>query len=372
MGGNQPIAVVFGTRPELIKLAGVVQGLGPRARTIHTGQHFDAAMSSEFLDELGLDEPTVQLEVGGQSRGQQIGRATELLDRYFAELSPAAVVVQGDTNATLAGALAANAREIPLVHLEAGLRSHDRRMPEEHNRVLADHLADLCLAPTPGNRDNLLREDIDPSRIQVTGNTIVDAVNELLPEQGERLARLHARGLEPSRYILSTLHRPENVDDQNQFSVLLESLAALDLPVVLPMHPRAAVRAEQFGLMGALSRLTTVEPVGYRDFLTLLAECALAVSDSGGVMEEASIVKRPVIVVRRSTERPEVLGIFAELVEDGAAMVAAVERWLDQGEALNDRLSRCESPYGHGGEAKRCASSVLEIAGTGASTSASS
>lgn len=192
------IAVVFGTRPEIVKLAGVIEHLGERALTIYSGQHFDELLSEVFFEELGLPQPHIVLKVGGRSRGQQIGELVGTIEKIFDSARPRAVVVQGDTNTSLGGALAANAVGIPLAHVEAGLRSFDRRMPEEHNRVMADHLSDLCLAPTERSRQNLMREGILQSRIAVTGNTVVDTAVRVVPEADERRRQLEGMGVEPS------------------------------------------------------------------------------------------------------------------------------------------------------------------------------
>jgi UDP-N-acetylglucosamine 2-epimerase (non-hydrolysing) len=352
------IAVVYGTRPEIVKLAGVLRMLGPRAFAVHTGQHYSPALSDVFLTQLRLERPEVQLEIGGTSRGRQIGEATARLDECFSRTAPLAVVVQGDTNTALAGALAANARGIPLVHVEAGLRSFDRAMPEEHNRVVVDHLADLCCAPTETSRANLLAEGIAGDRVAVTGNTVVDVVPEILPNPAEQRALLHAYGVEEDHFVLATFHRPENVDTPEVLAVILDELAALPAPVVLPLHPRTAARAAAFGFDGKLAQLRVVEPLGYREFLGLAAQSAMLVSDSGGVQEEASVIKRPVVVVRNSTERPEVQGTFAELVAPGPDIGAVAGRWWAELDALHTRLAATPSPYGPGDASARTVEAV--------------
>lgn len=352
------VAIVFGTRPEIIKLAGIARLLGPAACLIHSGQHDSYEMARSFLDELGFRQPDVQLEVGGKSRGNQIGEAILGLEDYFEALAPGVVVVQGDTNTTLAGALAANTREIPLVHVEAGLRSRDRGMPEEHNRVLTDHLADICCAPTDVARRNLEEEGIAAERVVVTGNTVVDAVLESLPERTERQELLGRRGVDAGSYILATIHRPENVDEPGPLQTVLEQLGALPLPVILPLHPRTADRARGFGFGRQLSRLTVTEPLGYSEFLGLAAESAVLVSDSGGLVEEASVLKRPITVVRQSTERPEVQGTFAELVAPGPAIGKQVGMWLEDLDAVHARLAEVPTPYGDGRASERCVDAV--------------
>ncbi|HHC09510.1 MAG TPA: UDP-N-acetylglucosamine 2-epimerase (non-hydrolyzing) [Actinobacteria bacterium] len=357
------VVVVLGTRPEIVKLAGIVRLLGDAARVVHTGQHYDDNLSDVFLAELGLPEPAAYLGVGGERRGRQIGLAVERLDELFARRRPDAVVVQGDTNAVLAAAIAANAAEVPLVHVEAGLRSYDRRMPEEHNRVVADHLGDLLLAPTETNRENLLAEGIPPDRIVVTGNTVVEAVTELLPAAEERAEVLARHGVEPARYVLATFHRPENVDDPEILKVILGELASLPIPVILPMHPRTRRRIVEHGFAELAEAIRVVSPVGYREFLALGAESAFLVSDSGGVQEEVSVYKRPVLVVRRSTERPEVLGTFAERVLPGPAIGEIARRWLADLDALHAHLAPLPSPYGDGSASARSVAAIEELLG---------
>lgn len=355
------IAVVLGTRPEIVKLAGIIEILGEALLLIHTGQHYDANLSQAFLDELGVPAPTIHLGVGGKSRGEQLGSVIGALDAAFAELRPLAVVGQGDTNTTAGAAVAANAREIPLVHIEAGLRSYDRAMPEEHNRVIADHLADLCCAPTETSRGNLEREGIPSNRIVVTGNTVVEATRRLLPPPGARSAALIDLDLTANEFILGTFHRPENVDNADNLELILHELDALPLPVVIPMHPRTVARVEQFGLADALSGIRVVEPLPYSRFLGLAAESAMLISDSGGVQEECSILKRPTIVVRNSTERPEVLGSFAELVAPGPRIGEIATSWLADLPAKHAELAGLPSPYGDGSASRRSVDAILEL-----------
>lgn len=356
------IAVVLGTRPELIKLAGIVELLGPAGRLIHTGQHFSDVMSDHFLSELGMPRPELHLEVGGLSRGEQISQGLAAIEHHISMDPPRALVVQGDTNSVLAGALAANARSIPLAHVEAGLRSHDRAMPEEHNRVLTDHLADLCLAPTRHAAENLSAEGISTDRIRVTGNTVVEAVHRLLPTSEERAkARRELGDLPISAYVLATLHRPENVDNPETLRHILDLLASLELPVVLPMHPRTEARVESFGLGHLLEGLYVLPPVGYRQFLALAADCALVISDSGGIQEESSVLKRPVLVVRNSTERPEVLGSFSRLVKPGSDLRQATETALQDVAKTHTALAEIPTPYGDGKASFACVNAIAEL-----------
>ncbi|MDQ1521024.1 MAG: hypothetical protein QOI55_2097 [Actinomycetota bacterium] len=348
------VLIVYGTRPEAVKLLGVVECLGGSARTLHTGQHYSPELAAEFEGALGLRAPDRQLAVGGTTRGQQIGEATIGIEAELGRAPTAAVVVQGDTNTALAGALAANAAGVPLVHVEAGLRSYDKAMPEEHNRVVVDHLSDLCCAPTSTSADNLEREGITgDDRVVVTGNTVVEAVRRFVPAAEETARILSERGLERDRYVLATFHRPENVDRPEVLELILRELGALPVPVVLPLHPRTEQQARAAGLGDLLAGVRVERPAGYGAFLALMANCALAVSDSGGVQEESSVVKRPVVVVRRSTERPEVVGTFAELVTAGPRIGEVAGAWLDDLPAVHARLAALDTPYGDGHASQR-------------------
>lgn len=352
------VATVFGTRPEIIKLAGIIEALGDRGSTIYSGQHFDQLLSDVFFDELELGTPDVMLAVGGRTRGQQIADLVLRLEERFATQRPAAVVVQGDTNTALGGALAANALDIPLAHVEAGLRSFDRHMPEEHNRITVDHLADVCLAPTEQARKNLLEEGIPGERIAVTGNTVVDAATRLLPGPRERAALLRRIDLTAGHFVVATFHRPENVDDARQLAALLGRLAELDVPVAFPVHPRTRRRIDDFGLEADLGRIRLMDPLPYGTFLGIAAESAFVVSDSGGVQEEASIVKRPAIILRKSSDRPEVLGTFTELVSSVDDLVPAARTLLGHLDDMHRRLSRMPTPYGDGRASTRCVEQI--------------
>ncbi|MFE6233597.1 non-hydrolyzing UDP-N-acetylglucosamine 2-epimerase [Cellulosimicrobium sp. NPDC057862] len=342
------VAIVLGTRPEMIKLAEIARLLGPQARVFHTGQHYDENMSSAVWQALGIPEPERVLNVGGLSRAQQVAAAVADLDEIFTEHPPAAVVVQGDTNATLAGALAANAHGIPLIHVEAGLRSFDREMPEEHNRVMVDHIADVLCAPTSVNRDNLLAESIDPRRVVVTGNTVVEAVRAQMPPADETFEILEQVGVRPDGFVVATVHRPENTDDLGSLATILSELAKIDVPVVLPLHPRTLTRVKAAGLGGLLEPLVVIDPLAPPQFLALASCSAAIVSDSGGLQEECSVLKRPLLVVRRSTERPEVLGTFAQRTLPGPQISTIVNAWVADLPVLHNRLAATPSPYGDG------------------------
>ena len=337
---DRSVVVVLGTRPEAVKLAGIVAALGPACHLVHTGQHWSDELWGEVVAELGMPTPDTRLNVGGQSRGVQLGRATAELDAVLASLSSArVVVVQGDTNAAASGALAANARSLGLVHVEAGLRSYDRRMPEEHNRVLVDHLSDLLCAPTQTSVDNLAAEGITEG-VVITGNTVVEAVLALLPASRAELCA--AQGVVPGSSCSRRCTGPRTRTTRAQLAAILADLRSLPLPVLLPLHPRTRALAPD--LTGLLVR----DPLPPRAFLALQAEAALVVSDSGGVQEEVTVLKRPALVVRRSTERPEAQGTFCTLVQPGASLRAAAAPLLADVAGTRARLAALPSPYGDG------------------------
>ncbi len=237
------IAVVMGTRPEIVKLSHIVRILGPRARLFHSGQHTDQELSGVFFAAAGMPVPEPLAGIRGEPRHVQVGRITEQLGAAFARRRPAAVVVQGDTNTAMAAAQAANYSGVPVVHVEAGLRSFDRRMPEEINRCVIGVLADLHCAPTERAAANLTAEGVPGGRIALTGNTIVEATLEMLPGDEASRSIVAAAGAEPGRYVLATIHRPENTDDPLRLRAILEELAKLGLPVLFPMHPRTRLAA---------------------------------------------------------------------------------------------------------------------------------
>lgn len=344
------IAVVVGTRPEAIKLAPVTELLGREALVVHTGQHFSAGMSGQITPDIVLDAHDDR----DISRGHQLGDLVTALDHVFALHEPDAVLVQGDTTSALAGALAANASSTPFVHVEAGLRSFDRAMPEEHHRVLIDHLADLCCAPTPLARDNLLAERIAPERIEVTGNTIVEAVTTALPNTREQAHILGNLGLTPGGFVLATIHRPENADNPVYLAAILRQLAGSLVPVVFPLHPRTRRHIRTFGLTDLASRLRLTEPLDYPVLLTLLRNAAGLITDSGGIQEEATILKRPILVVRRSNERPEVEQVFGSRTPpDDEGISRTLATWLRDAPTINARLADQPTPFGDGTASSR-------------------
>ena len=359
-GAPGPVAVVVGTRPEAVRLGEVVRRLGTAGLLVHTGQRRDAELWSEATADEGPYTGPLSLGVGGSTRGQRLGGAVTTLDEAFARTRPSCVLVQGGTTAALAGALAANAAGLPLVHVEAGLRSFDRRVPEEHHRVLVDHLADLCCAPTATAVANLRAEGIADERILLTGGTVVESVHRLLPAPDEQDRVLAALGV-PARYLLLTLQRPENADDLDVLRRVLGELRAVaadGLPVVFPAHPRTLDRLRRHDLEDLLDGFTVIAPQPPAQFLALLQRARLVVSDSGGVQEEVSVLKKRLVAVRRSTERPEVLGTFASMVPAGLRLGAAVRAALaEDPRALRD----VPSPYGDGSASRVVVESIVKL-----------
>jgi len=352
-GSTSQIAVVIGTRPEIVKVAAIVRLLGQRARLIHTRQHSDEELSGVFLAAARLPQPRVLSGICGEPRYVQIGRMTEQLGRMFAKRPPAALLVQGDTNTVCAAAQAGNYVGVPVVHVEAGLRSHDRAMPEEINRCVTGMLADMHCAPTERAVTNLRRDGVPPGKIVLTGNTIVEATEGMLPGDAEACEIAAGLGAEPGRYVLATIHRPENTDDPQRLRTTLDELGKLGLEVLLPLHPRTRAAVSRHGLTAALDRLRVIPPADHRTFLGLARHARLLVSDSGGVQEECTVLKKPLIVVRNSTERPESIDAgFAHLVQPGPA-IGELGRKLISDEGLSKRLAAIPCPFGDGKASER-------------------
>ena len=317
------LAVVVGTRPEIIKMAPVVRACRARGAPcllLHTGQHYSFELDGVFFAELGLPAPDVNLEVGSDSPTRQIASMMRDLEPVLESQRPDVVLVQGDTNSVLAAALTANRTGIAVGHVEAGLRSYDRDMPEEINRILADHLADHLFAPTNRAGEILRGEGIPQERIHVTGNTVVDELL-LQRERARRPGLLQAFGVEPGRYALATLHRAANVDRPERLRGILGGLAAagdaLGLPVLAALHPRTQARIAATD-PALTAGLRVLPPLGYLDFLGLHADAALMLTDSGGLQEEACCLRVPCVTLRDNTERPE-------SVEVGASVLAGAD-----------------------------------------------
>jgi UDP-N-acetylglucosamine 2-epimerase (non-hydrolysing) len=364
------VVVVLGTRPEIIKLAPVIHRLGPPVRLVWTGQHYDPTLTELFFAGSRLPEPSLRLEgVGGNSRGRQIAAVLTALVDEFEARPPSAVVVQGDTNTTNAASQAAHYCRVPVVHVEAGLRSWDRDMPEEINRLVVGAVADLHCCATQGNADHLRRAGVTDDAIRVTGNTIVEVTLATLPGPEIQAKLLANFGLTDGGFVLSTIHRPENTDDPQRLACILDRLSALPWPTVLPLHPRTRLRIETFGLKELARRVQIVDPIDHRSFLALSARARILVSDSGGVQEEVTVLKKPLIVVRNSTERPESVDAgFAVVVQPDAICDAVAEMTVP---GVEDRLAATPSPFGDGRSGERIAAETLAlVARTGPATAA--
>ncbi len=309
------ILFVVGARPNFVKVAPILHALstctGLSHYLVHTGQHYDERLSHRFFRDLSIPEPDVNLDVGSADHGVQTGEIMVRLEPVVKSVRPCCTLVLGDVNSTLAGALVAAKQQVPLAHVEAGLRSFDRRMPEEVNRVVTDVLSDLLFVTEPAGVDNLIREGISRDRIHLVGDVMVDAASHHLPRAREASAPLRAR-LGGIPYGLLTLHRPSNVDDPRRLTRIVAQLETVcgDLPLVFPVHPRTRKRLQDFGLMertAAIPNLHLLPPLGYLEFLGMLESARLVLTDSGGIQAEATFLRVPCLTLRDTTERPDTI-----------------------------------------------------------------
>ena len=326
------VVTVIGNRPQFVKAAAVSDRLraGAHEVLVHTGQHYDDELSRVFFDELGLPRPDHQLGVGGGTNTSQTARMLAALEPLLAAERPDVVLVYGDTNSTLAGALAGAQAGVPVAHVEAGMRSYDRTMPEELNRVLADHAAALLLCSSERAAETLRLERV-AGDVVVVGDVMVDVAHLLAPRARARAGALETWGVESGGYLLVTAHRAGNVDDPVRLARLVELLLAVPGPVVLPLHPRTRARLEATALLGRLDgRVRLTPPLGYLDFTALLLHARAVLTDSGGVQKEAYLAGVPCLTLRPVTEWTETVDAgWNTLVDlDAAAAVAALERPL--------------------------------------------
>ncbi|MDP2930953.1 MAG: UDP-N-acetylglucosamine 2-epimerase (non-hydrolyzing) [Chloroflexota bacterium] len=342
------IAVVLGTRPEIIKMAPVIRELEQRHADyfiLHTGQHYSYNLDRVFFEQLKLPKAKYNLEVGSSSHGEQTAKILVGVERLLQIEQPDVVLVEGDTNSVLGAALAAAKLRIKVGHVEAGLRSYDRRMPEEINRVLADHCADYLFAPTPKARTILLGEGLAEDKVFMTGNTIVDAVNQNLKLAQTKENTLKSLNLKPKEYFVVTLHRQENVDSRDRFTSILDGLdkvaADFGLPVVYPVHPHSRRRMEEFHLKP--QNITLIEPADYLGFLQMERHARLLLTDSGGVQEEACILGVPCVTLRDNTERPETIEVGANMLAG-----ASSDRILECTKMMLGHTNRWTNPFGDG------------------------
>jgi UDP-N-acetylglucosamine 2-epimerase (non-hydrolysing) len=347
------VAVILGTRPEIIKMSPVIRELENQNLDyfiLHTNQHYSYKMDRIFFEQLNLPEPKYNLNVGSGTHAEETGKMLMGIEKTLHTEKPNVILVEGDTNTVLAGALAACKLMIKVGHVEAGLRSYDREMPEEINRLLTDHVSDYLFAPTEKARENLLKEGIDKDKIFVTGNTIVDATLQ-------NIGLVEDNTL--SNYFLVTLHRQENVDREDRLRNIIEGLELLAQEsksrIIFPVHPRTRKRMAQFNI--SANRIELIEPLGYLQFLKLLNDAKLVLTDSGGVQEEACILKVPCITLRYNTERPETL-------EVGSNVLAGTEpkSILEKTMLMINKEKNWENPFGDGKAAKRIIETIRKMA----------
>jgi UDP-N-acetylglucosamine 2-epimerase (non-hydrolysing) len=353
------LAIVVGTRPEIIKLAPVIRACLAREVpfvVLHTGQHYSFELDGVFFEQLELPRPTHNLNVGSGSHGFQISAIISGIESVLEDERPGEVLVEGDTNSVLAAGLAANKLGLRVGHVEAGLRSYDRSMPEEINRILVDHLAEDLFAPTQHARDILLGEGIEPERVHVTGNTAVDEVHHqrgrLDPEPVLAMFDVH-----PAQYAVATVHRAENVSDPERLHGIFEGLArvasALEIPVLVALHPRTSQRLSELGIAVAPS-VRLLAPLGYREFLALHARAGLMLTDSGGLQEEACTLGVPCVTLRDNTERPESIEVGANRL-----VGADPDRILEGATEMHRAPRTWVNPFGDGHAGERIVDLIL-------------
>jgi UDP-N-acetylglucosamine 2-epimerase (non-hydrolysing) len=335
MRENPLVLHVLGARPNFVKAAPVVRALGElgvRQGIIHTGQHYDALMSDVFFADLGLPEPVANLAVGSGTHAKQTAALLVGLEEVVQEQDPDLVVVYGDVNSTLAAILVCAKLGVPTAHVEAGLRSFDRGMPEEINRVVTDALADLLFATSPEALAYLASEGVPPGKVHLVGNPMIDSLFSALPslDPAPVVARL---GI-PARYAVATLHRPANVDTAEAAKELVDAVLEVSrqIPIVVPVHPRGKARLAEAGLVDG-ETIKVIEPLGYVDFLSLVRGAALVVTDSGGVQEESTMLGVPCLTLRPNTERPITITHGTNRLVTPALLPAAAEKALADGAA---------------------------------------
>ena len=348
------IVTVVGARPQFIKVAPVSRALRETRRVreilVHTGQHFDTNMSDVFFAELDIAKPDYLLEVNGSGHGAMTGGMLQKLEPLLQELKPDMVLVYGDTNSTLAGALVAAKLDIPIAHVEAGLRSFNRTMPEEINRIVTDHLATILFSTTDISTENLRREGITGNRIHQVGDVMLDAAILFAGPAKLKSTMLSRLGLKAGEFVLATIHRAENTDNIENLTTLVEGLEAVasKMPVVLPLHPRTRNALARVGKRFDLVR--TVEPLGYLDMVALESQAAVIATDSGGVQKEAFFYEVPCVVLREETE-------WVELIELGWNTLAPPRGGSIANAIINaiGRRGKAAHPYGNGKAAVRIA-----------------
>jgi UDP-N-acetylglucosamine 2-epimerase (non-hydrolysing) len=366
------IATILGTRPEIIKMAPIIDEIAKRGIdqiVLHTGQHYDKEMSDNFFRDLEIPSPDYNIHVGSTSHGKQTGLMMKGIEEVLVSEKPDIVLVQGDTNAVLAGALVASKLHIAVGHVEAGLRSFDMTMPEEINRRVADVASSMYFVPTVESAINLLAEGFSRRNLIVTGNTVVDACFrhlEIAKKRGieeESLSRLDIENMD--NILTLTMHRAENVDDRKRVTSIIEALKELDqMNIIFPIHPRTKNTLQEFGLfdeLDSLEHVHIIKPIGYLDFLQLTSASTLILTDSGGLQEEAITLDVPALTLRYNTERPETVTSGGNILvgSDKDAILEYVDRILSD-EEFRDRMKNAPNPYGQGDSAKLTVDAIQE------------
>lgn len=358
------ICIILGTRPEIIKMSPIIRECLKRGIDyfiLHTGQHYSYEMDKIFFSELALPPAKYYLDVGSGLHGEQTGKMLIEIEKVLMKEKPDVVLVQGDTNTVVAGALAAAKMGIKVGHVEAGLRSYDRSMPEELNRIVADHISDYLFTPTKKSREILLKEGIPEEKTFVTGNTIVDAVLQNIELSDKELV-LSKLELENEHFILLTAHRQENVDDRQRFENIIEGLKLVSqdsgYPIIFPIHPRTRKRLDEFCLwekIRSIKGIKIIEPTGFLELLVLESCAKLVITDSGGLQEETCILKTPCITIRENTERPET-------VEAGANLLVGTDPqcMLECSKEIMKRKRNWNNPFGDGKAGKRIVEIILK------------
>lgn len=345
------IGIILGTRPEIIKMSPIIMECEKQKLDyfiLHTGQHYSYEMDRIFFDMLNLPQPDYNLDAGSGTHASQTGKIMLGIENVLLEKQPDIVLVQGDTNTVLSGSLVAAKLNIKIGHVEAGLRSFDRSMPEEINRIVSDHISDYLFAPTKTSYLQLVKEGIYPEKIFVTGNTVVDAVYQNIEIAKGKVNVLDDLHLSPKNYILVTFHRAENVDIKERLEGIITGFKLIkdyfSLPIVFPIHPRTEKMVGNFGI--SLEGINVIPPQGFLEFLQLEANAKFVLTDSGGLQEETCILGVPCITLRDNTERPETL-------EVGSNILAGVNPSLILNSAKNAvKKQNWSNPYGDGNSAK--------------------
>ena len=366
------IATVLGTRPEIIKMAPIIDEIARRGIdqiVLHTGQHYDEEMSDAFFRDLEIPAPDYNIHVGSGTHGRQTGLMMKGIEEVLINEKPDIVLVQGDTNAVLAGALVASKLHIAVGHVEAGLRSFDMTMPEELNRRAADVCSSMYFIPTEESAINLLAEGFSRKNLIITGNTVVDACFrhlEIARKKGFSQKSLASLNIEEMDNILTlTMHRAENVDDKRRVTHIIEALKELDyMNIIFPIHPRTKNTLQNFGLFDELNDLEHVhiiKPIGYLDFLQLTSLSTLILTDSGGLQEEAITLDVPALTLRYNTERPETVSAGGNILvgADKDAILKYVKKIVED-EDFAQKMKKAENPYGQGEAAKRTVDAIVD------------